>query len=91
MRIIIETETPDGTPVVSTVPGASTSTLVSADGGGAPGSPDAATAAAPPAEGILTIDAGQPSASLIAAITAAGGMTGNPALQPMDAGAAPAF
>ncbi len=88
MRIVIDTETRDGMSVVNTAPAISTSAAASIDGGSGPGSPDGATAAAVSSNSILTIDAGQPSANLVAAIAAAGG--GTSASQAIDAGPAPA-
>ncbi|GEM_PF-5916679 len=91
MRIIIDTDTRDGVSVVNTgsIINTNTSPPSSMDGGGAPGSAEGATAAASSPGGILTLDAGQPSASLVAAIAAAGGAIG--AFEPLNAGPAPAI
>ena len=88
MRIVIDTETRDGMSVVNTAPAINTSAAASIDGGSGPGSPDGATAGAVSSNSILTIDAGQPSADLVAAIAAAGG--GTSTSQAIDAGPAPA-
>jgi hypothetical protein len=86
MRIIIDTEAQHGISVVN--PDATTSATATAaiNGGSAPASFDG-SGTAPSSDSILTIDAGTPSAGLVAAITALS--DAKSAQQPIDAGPAP--